>query len=246
MQKTKKKRLVLFLCTGDTCRGPMAAGYLRKVLEEHGIKDIEVRSAGVMTATGLLSTPEAVQLLEPVAVDLRRHRSTQLTHEMLRKSDLVLGMTPFHVQYALRVAEDAKGKTHLFKEYTNSDPKNYQITDPMGHTLEVYKRVFREIRQACEFLANMEFVTGKSPAAVKAKEAAKKKSAAAGKKSGAANPKTPPAKSKADAAKKTAADKKTAAGPKASKPKTKSSSSSGSASGPASGPLSKKSTKARS
>lgn len=219
----------------------MAAGYLRKVLEEQGVKDIEVRSAGVMTATGLLSTPEAVQLLEPVSVDLRRHRSTQLTPEMLRKSDLVLGMTPFHVQYALRVAEDAKGKTHLFKEYTNSDPKNYQITDPMGHTLEVYKRVFREIRQACEFLANMEFVTGKSPAAIKAKEQQKKKAAAAGKKAATAKPKAPAAKSKADAAKKTAANKKPAAVPKTSKPKTKPASS-----GSASGPQAKKSTKAHS
>ena len=131
-----------------------------------------------MTATGLLSTPEAVQLLETAVVDLKKHRSTQLTPEMLRKSDIVLGMTPFHVQFALRMSDDARGKTHLFKEFTKSDPKNYQITDPMGHTLEVYKRVFREIRQACEFLVVMEFVTGKAPKA-KEKEPARKKAGAA-------------------------------------------------------------------
>jgi len=164
LRKPMKKRMVLFLCTGDTCRGPMAAGYMRHVLAEKGVEDIDVRSAGVMTATGLLSTPEAIQLLNSVAVDLKRHRSTQLTPELIRRADLILGMTPFHVQFALRMAADsasARDKIHLFREFVGSDPKNYQIQDPMGHTLEVYKRVFREIRQACEILATMTFVTGR-------------------------------------------------------------------------------------
>lgn len=190
LQKPKRRKTILFLCTGDTCRGPMAAGYMRKVLEERNLKDAEVRSAGVMTATGLLSTPEAIQLLEGVGVDLKRHRSSQLTPELVRKADLILGMTPFHVQFALRMSEDAKDKTFLFKEFTGSDPKNYQITDPMGHTLEVYKRVFREIRQACEYLAEKEILSGKAPEKPKTKTPKKpptKKKTAAG---GAGKPKT--------------------------------------------------------
>lgn len=159
--RPKRKRLILFLCTGDTCRGPMAVGFMRKVLEEKGIKDVEVKSAGVMTATGLVPTPEVIQLLEAVQVDARRHRSSKLTTDLLERADLVLGMTPFHVQFALRMAENAREKVHLFKEFTRSDPKNYQITDPMGHTLEVFKRVFREIRLACECLAALPIVTGK-------------------------------------------------------------------------------------
>src|SRR5690606_24228359 len=81
-----------------------------------------------------------------------------LTPEMLRKADLVLGMTPFHVQFALRMSDDARGKTFLLKEYTKSDLKNYQITDPMGATLEVYKRVFREIKLAIDKLVEMDAI----------------------------------------------------------------------------------------
>ena len=223
-QKPKRK-VVLFLCTGDTCRGPMAAGYMRKLLEERGFKDIEVRSAGVMTATGLLSTSEAIQLLETVGVDLHRHRSTQLTPDLIRKADLILGMTPFHVQFALRMSEDAKDKTFLFKEFTGSDPKNYQITDPMGHTLEVYKRVFREIRQACEFLADMEVITGKptkpktrpiKKPATQQKKAARPATSAT---STAAHSKTPPRTTATQSAAKAAASKASSAGaPRAKTP----------------------------
>ena len=123
----------------------MAAGYLQKSLKEKGIKDIEVRAAGVMTIPGLLATPEAIQVMDSVGVDLRRHRSSQLTRDLIRKADLILGMTPFHVQSALRVSDEARGKTFLFKEYTRSDLKNTQIVDPMGCTLEVYKKVFTAI-----------------------------------------------------------------------------------------------------
>jgi hypothetical protein len=67
-------------------------------------------------------------------------------------------MTPFHVQHALRMAPEAKGKTHLLKEFAKSDMKNYQVTDPMGATLEVYKRVYREIKLAIDRLLEEEFV----------------------------------------------------------------------------------------
>jgi hypothetical protein len=80
---------------------------------------------------------------------------------MLRRADLVLGMTPFHVQMSLRVSPASRGKTHLLKEYTQTDPKNRPIPDPMGCTLEVYKRCFRQIKLACDRLIDLGFVTGK-------------------------------------------------------------------------------------
>ncbi|MFH0793334.1 MAG: hypothetical protein V2A74_04810, partial [bacterium] len=156
-------KMVVFLSTGNTCRAPMAAGYLRKLLDDQKIRNIEVRTAGVMTIAGLLATPESQQIMTAVGVDLSRHRSSQITPDVLKKADLILGMTPFHVQMALRMSDEAKGKTFLFKEYTRSDLKNTQIADPMGCTLEVYKKCFQEIKAGCDLLVKHPAITGKKP-----------------------------------------------------------------------------------
>lgn len=161
LSKKKKRKVILFLCTGNTCRGPMAQGYMRKALEDKLLKDFDVKTAGVMTIPGLIPTPEATQVMRNAGIDITQHRSSPLTPELIRKCDLILGMTPFHVQFALRMSDDAKGKTYLLKEYAESDMKNYQITDPMGATLEVYKRVYREMKLAIDkMIETREFFTG--------------------------------------------------------------------------------------
>jgi hypothetical protein len=79
------------------------------------------------------------------------------------------------------MAEDAKNKTFLLKEFTKSDLKNVQIADPMGCTLEVFKKCFKEIKAACERLIEHEFITGKPmpprPTAKKPVKSAAKKAA---------------------------------------------------------------------
>ncbi|OPZ04929.1 MAG: Low molecular weight protein-tyrosine-phosphatase YwlE [candidate division BRC1 bacterium ADurb.BinA292] len=197
----------------------MAAGYFRRLLEERKIKDIEVRSAGVMTITGLLASQEAIQVMDGVSVDLRRHRSTQLTSELIRKADLILAMTPFHRQTAVRMDENAKDKTYLLKEFTRSDLKNVQIADPMGCTLEVFKKCFKEIRSACDKLIEHEFVTGRpAPPPPRKAEAARKAAARAKSAAGAgrsAKSASRKSASKATATKKTAGTKPAAARGKA-------------------------------
>ena len=202
----------------------MSAGYFKKMLAERNIRNIEVRSAGVMTITGLLANQEANQVMENEGVDLRLHRSTPLSAELIRKADLVLAMTPFHRQSALRQCEEAKSKTFLFKEFTRTDLKNVQIADPMGGTLEVFKKCFKEIKSACNKLIEHEFVTGKKPQSQreKPKKPAVKKPAA--KKPAAKKPAAKKPAAKKSAAKKSAAKKsaKKTKSPEKKKPASKS------------------------
>lgn len=221
----------------------MAGSYLRKLLEERNIEEVEVRSAGVMTVTGLKASQEAIQIMETEEVDLTRHRSSQLSVEMIRRADLILGMSPLHVQTALRMSDVARGKTFLMKEYARSDLKNIQISDPMGCTLEVFKKCFKEIKKTCEKLLETEFVSGgrkrpkiakpevatadepeavedeppvRKPGAVKHPPKTSKR--AATKKSGAGKKKAAPAKKKASAKRAV----KSKAGKSPAKKKTKS------------------------
>jgi protein arginine phosphatase len=142
----------------------MAYGVMKKLLEEAGIADIEVRTAGVSTIPGLLPTQECRQILEKEGVNIDHHRSCQLTPDLIKGATVILGMTSYHVQMALRMSEDARGKTFLLKEYVGSDPKNSQIQDPMGCTLEVYRKVYREIRAACRRLIKMDLFSPQPPA----------------------------------------------------------------------------------
>lgn len=162
-QSRQPKTFILFLDTGDICRCPMARGYLGHLLKERGIEHIEIMTAGVMTQASILPTQETRQLLQEKGIEIGRYRSTQFTSALIRKADLVLGMTPFHVQRAKRLVPDARHKIFLFKEYCESDMKNVQIADPMGATLEIYKKVFREICQACDRLINMEIIVSPKP-----------------------------------------------------------------------------------
>lgn len=142
----------------------MAQGYMVHALAERGMKYVDVKTAGVMTVPGLIPTDEAVQVMKNANIDISKHRSCPLTRELIHKADLILGMTPFHVQTALRMSEEAKGKTYLLKEFAESDLKNYQITDPNGLTLEVYKRVYREMKLAIDKMLDKPFFQGDAPA----------------------------------------------------------------------------------
>lgn len=153
------KKVLLFIDTGDNCRCPLAVGYLRKLLREKGIDYIDIRHAGVMCPNDLLPTPEVVLLLQEEGEDIRKHRSRPLTLDLISQADLILGMTPIHVQKCIRWTEEAKGKTFLLKEYVGFPGKNVQIPDPMGGTMEIFKKCYVDMKQSLHKLLEMEFIT---------------------------------------------------------------------------------------
>jgi protein-tyrosine-phosphatase len=225
----KQKVIILFLDTGDNCRCPMVKGYLQKLLDDRGIKHIEIRTAGVMTPSDLKPQDEAKQILAEEGVSIERHRSRPVSSAMIREADLILGMTPFHVQKALRESDEARQKTFLLKEYVGYEGKHTLIVDPMGGTLEVFKKVFTEIRVSLLKLINMPIIQNTRPAAPPpappAPRAAEKPQAdevtAPAKKSAPAKPAKPAAAKKAEPKKAAPAKKSVKPAVKKSAPKAK-------------------------
>ncbi|MBP2110009.1 low molecular weight protein arginine phosphatase [Paenibacillus silagei] len=109
---------ILFVCTGNTCRSPMAEGLLRKLAKERGIH-VEVRSAGVSAVPGTSISRHAAGILQDEGIQ-DRIVSSQLNGEAVAWADLILTLTGAHKRHLLQYFPDAVTKTHTLKEYVQT------------------------------------------------------------------------------------------------------------------------------
>jgi len=132
------KTRVLLVCTGNTCRSAMAEGLLRKMLREEGRDHVEVHSAGTIAGGGSHASENAAIACREVDVDLRGHRSTALSAQLITWADRVLCMENYHVSTVTRLVPHASRKTHLLGEFGPPD-QMLEIADPVGLSLSVYR-----------------------------------------------------------------------------------------------------------
>lgn len=135
---------VLFVCTGNTCRSSMAEALARHMLagEDGTARTIEIFSAGTMAKPGEPASPGAVDALAELGIDLKRHRASRLTAEMVRSADLVLTMTGAQKEYVRKMVADAKVLT--LAEYVGG---RADVSDPVGQPLAVYRRCAAQLRE---------------------------------------------------------------------------------------------------
>lgn len=139
---------ILFVCTGNTCRSPMAEHLLRKLLADVNKTDITVSSAGISPTHGVYFPEEARQALASEGVGSVRHTSREVTSEMMRQADLVLVMEPYHRDVLRRRFPGFHDRIHVLKEHAGTSNGNPGISDPFGQPLSVYKETLEEIRDA--------------------------------------------------------------------------------------------------
>lgn len=142
---------ILFVCSGNTCRSPMAEGFMKKMLAERLGRRMEelpdagyvVRSAGTFAGFGAPASPQTVEISRQRGIDLSGHYSRGLGIEDINTADFIFAMTPSHLETVLAIAPDAATKTQPL------DPEG-EIADPIGGPIGAYEEVAAQITRALE------------------------------------------------------------------------------------------------
>lgn len=136
---------LLFVCTGNICRSPMAEGLARTYAASRGWA-VEVASGGILDLNGRPAEPNAVRAMEEIGIDVRGHRSRQVSGELVAWADYILAMELAHCSELRRRFPEADSKVMLLGSFGGS----MEIADPMGGWRWRFRRTRDEIRGCVE------------------------------------------------------------------------------------------------
>jgi protein-tyrosine phosphatase len=133
--------MVIFVCTGNTCRSPMAellmrarlAQFLKCRIDQLEDRGVVVISAGIAAAPGCPPTSEASQVMRELGLDLSRHEAQPLTDQLVRHADVIITMTHSHLLSIVERWPDAATRTHMLL------PERTDVADPIGQTVGAYR-----------------------------------------------------------------------------------------------------------
>jgi len=137
---------LLFVCTGNTCRSPLAMVIARDEAERRAWKHIAVESAGVAAAPGAPASEGAVQVAAERGLDLSTHTSRPLTRELVEWADLVLAMSASQIIGVVELG--GAEKVALITDFIEGEGRGDPVEDPFGADAEAYRRTFDQLRQA--------------------------------------------------------------------------------------------------
>ncbi len=135
---------VLFVCTANVCRSPMAEAIFNALAEDRQLH-FRARSSGVAALENEPMAPNARAALEEVGIPAGHHRARQVNESMLREADLVLAMSPRHMAQLRRHFGALSSKFYTLREYATYAPDREGIPDPYGYTMPVYRASLRQL-----------------------------------------------------------------------------------------------------
>lgn len=147
--------MVVLVCTGNTCRSPMAELLMRQRLaklkkcrlEELEDRGFIVRSAGLSAAAGCPASSESVEVMRELGLDLTRHEAQPLSEQVVRHADMILTMTAGHWQAIVQRWPSAADRTHMLM------PGQVDVADPIGRSMDAYRHAAEQIAKGVDFHA---------------------------------------------------------------------------------------------
>lgn len=131
--------LILFVCTGNTCRSPMAMGLFQEMAKKEGLHNVVTDSAGIIAVDGLPPSENAIEALKEEDIDISGYTSKKITEELIKSADLIVGISTHHIISIVSLIPETASKTVLL---------GFGIDDPYGLTLDDYKETREEIKNA--------------------------------------------------------------------------------------------------
>jgi protein-tyrosine-phosphatase len=141
---------LLFVCSGNTCRSPMAEAITRGLLRDRGWTHVDVRSAGTGAVAGAAASRQAVDVAREHDLDLEAHTSQPLTPELIRWADLILAMGPGHISMVHQLGGGEKAA--LVTDFVEGAGGGAAVADPFGGDHASYRETFAQLSAAVSAL----------------------------------------------------------------------------------------------
>jgi len=138
---------ILFVCTGNTCRSPMAEA----MLKNKAGKGIYVKSAGVFASNGSDASPQTKQVLAEKGI-ISNHKSSSVTQELIDWATYILTMTSSHKHAVLSSFPNITDKVYTLKEFVAESGMNSDISDPFGGSIDIYRETYEELEPLIDAL----------------------------------------------------------------------------------------------